>query len=143
MTSSGTPARKTGFWLEELAAPYYRFKDAGAEIVPASPKDGRPPLDPKSNEPGFQTDETRRFETDPEATAALSNTVRLDSVAADDVDAVFYPRRPRLPVGPGCRRCRQDPYPRQTYPSAATSSQVWGPSTAMKADDSSPIRRPC
>src|SRR5215469_3150701 len=59
----GNTGRKTGFWLEELAAPYYVFKDAGAQITLASPKGGRPPLDPKSNEPSFQTDITRRFET--------------------------------------------------------------------------------
>lgn len=87
----GDTGRKTGFWLEELAAPYYRFKDAGWEVVLASPKGGRPPLDPKSNEPGFQTDQTRRFESDPEAGAALADTVRLDSVSADDFDTVFYP----------------------------------------------------
>ncbi|MEV0175821.1 type 1 glutamine amidotransferase domain-containing protein [Streptomyces sp. NPDC050803] len=87
----GNTGLKTGFWLEELAAPYYRFKEAGAEITLASPKGGQPPLDPKSNEPDFQTDETRRFEADPEATAALANTVRLDSVSAGDFDAVFYP----------------------------------------------------
>jgi putative intracellular protease/amidase len=87
----GDTGRKTGFWLEELAAPYYVFKDAGAEIVLASPKGGRPPLDPKSNEPDFQTDETRRFEADGDATALLSNTARLDSVTPGDFDAVFYP----------------------------------------------------
>lgn len=87
----GTTGRKTGFWLEELAAPYYRFTDAGVDIVLASPEGGRPPLDPKSNEPGFQTDQTLRFEADPEATAALADTVRLDSVSADDFDMVFYP----------------------------------------------------
>ncbi|MGI5290000.1 type 1 glutamine amidotransferase domain-containing protein [Nonomuraea polychroma] len=87
----GDTGRKTGFWLEELAAPYYRFKEAGWQIVLASPQGGRPPLDPKSNEPGFQTDQTRRFEADPEATAALADTVRLDSVSADDFDTVFYP----------------------------------------------------
>jgi putative intracellular protease/amidase len=87
----GDTGRKTGFWLEELAAPYYRFKEAGWEVVLASPQGGRPPLDPKSNEPGFQTDQTRRFEADPEATAALADTVRLDSVSADDFDTVFYP----------------------------------------------------
>lgn len=87
----GTTGRKTGFWLEELAAPYYRFTDAGVDVVLASPKGGRAPLDPTSNEPGFQTDQTRRFETDPEAMAALADTVRLDSVSADDFDAVFYP----------------------------------------------------
>lgn len=87
----GNTGRKTGFWLEELAAPYYRFEDAGVEIVLASPKGGQPPLDPKSKEPDFQTDETRRFEADPAAEAALANTVRLDSVSADEFDTVFYP----------------------------------------------------
>ena len=87
----GNTGRKTGFWLEELASPYYRFKEAGAEVVLASPKGGRPPLDAKSNEPAFQTDETRRFEADPEAMAALADTVRLDSVSADDFDTVCYP----------------------------------------------------
>ncbi|WP_250400156.1 type 1 glutamine amidotransferase domain-containing protein [Streptomyces cellostaticus] len=87
----GDTGRKTGFWLEELAAPYYRFKEAGAQIVLASPKGGQPPLDPKSNEADFRTADTRRFEADPEATEALANTVRLDAVSADDFDAVFYP----------------------------------------------------
>ncbi|WP_421569742.1 type 1 glutamine amidotransferase domain-containing protein [Stenotrophomonas sp. PD6] len=87
----GTTGRKTGFWLEELAAPYYTFKDAGAEIVLASPKGGQPPLDPKSNEPDFQTDLTRRFEADAAANAQLANTVRLDSVSQADFDTVFYP----------------------------------------------------
>jgi len=87
----GNTGRKTGFWLEELAAPYYALKEAGAQITLASPKGGQPPLDPKSNEPMFQTDATRRFEADAEATAQLANTVRLDSVAVDDFDAVFYP----------------------------------------------------
>ena len=87
----GNTGRKTGFWLEELAAPYYVFKDAGAEIVLASPKGGQPPLDPKSNEPSFQTDLTRRFEADAAAKAQLASTVRLDSVKAEDFDTVFYP----------------------------------------------------
>src|SRR5690349_8567869 len=87
----GNTGRKTGFWLEELAAPYYVFKDAGAQITLASPKGGQPPLDPKSNEPGFQTDATRRFEADAAATAQLANTLRLDSVRQQDYDAVFYP----------------------------------------------------
>jgi len=87
----GNTGRKTGFWLEELAAPYYAFKEAGAEIVLASPKGGQPPLDPKSNEPNFQTDLTRRFENDADATAQLANTVRLDSVSQADFDTVFYP----------------------------------------------------
>lgn len=87
----GDTGRKTGFWLEEFAAPYYTFRDAGVQIVVASPQGGRPPLDPTSNEPDFQTDMTRRFEADPDAQAALAATVRLDSVAAEDFDAVFYP----------------------------------------------------
>ncbi len=87
----GDTGSKTGFWLEELAAPYYELRAAGADLTLASPSGGQPPLDPKSNEPDFQTDQTRRFEADPDATAALANTVRLDSVSADDFDAVFYP----------------------------------------------------
>jgi putative intracellular protease/amidase len=87
----GDTGRKTGFWLEELAAPYFAFKDAGAEIVLASPKGGRPPLDPKSNEPEFQTDLTRRFEADPEAMAALGSTIPLHGVSQAGFDTVFYP----------------------------------------------------
>lgn len=87
----GNTGRKTGFWLEELAAPYYAFLAAGAEIVLASPKGGQPPLDPKSNEPSFQTDLTRRFENDAKATTELAATVRLDSISQADFDAVFYP----------------------------------------------------
>jgi putative intracellular protease/amidase len=87
----GNTGRKTGFWLEELAAPYYAFKEAGASITLASPAGGQPPLDPKSNEPMFQTDLTRRFEADAEATAQLAATVRLDSVSSADFDTVFYP----------------------------------------------------
>jgi putative intracellular protease/amidase len=87
----GNTGRPTGFWLEELAAPYYAFSDINAEIILASPKGGQPPLDPKSNEPDFQTDLTRRFEKDEKATAQLANTVRLDSVSQADFDAVFYP----------------------------------------------------
>ncbi|GAB7534000.1 type 1 glutamine amidotransferase domain-containing protein [Burkholderia sp. 3C] len=87
----GNTGKKTGFWLEELAAPYYAFKDAGAEIVLASPKGGQPPLDPKSNEPAFQTSLTHRFEADAAANAQLAATVRLDSVSESDFDTVFYP----------------------------------------------------
>lgn len=87
----GNTGRKTGFWLEELAAPYYAFKEAGAEIVLASPQGGQPPLDPKSNEPAFQTDLTRRFEADAQATAQLARTVRLDGLSQADFDTVFYP----------------------------------------------------
>jgi putative intracellular protease/amidase len=87
----GNTGRKTGFWLEELAAPYYVFKDVGVEITLASPKGGRPPLDPKSNEPEFRTDLTLRFEKDVEAEAQLSKTIRLDTVRQQDFDTVFYP----------------------------------------------------
>ena len=87
----GNTGRKTGFWLEELAAPYYVFKDAGVDITLASPKGGRPPLDPKSNEPEFRTELTLRFESDEEAEAQLDQTVRLDSVKQEDFDTVFYP----------------------------------------------------
>lgn len=87
----GTTGKKTGFWLEELAAPYYAFLDAGADITLASPKGGQPPLDPKSDEPDSQTDETRRFHADSAAQAALASTIRLDSVNQEAFDAVFYP----------------------------------------------------
>lgn len=87
----GTTGKKTGFWLEEFAAPYYAFLDAGAEITLASPKGGQPPLDPKSDEPDSQTDETRRFHADSAAQAALASTVRLDTVNQETFDAVFYP----------------------------------------------------
>ncbi|MDF2043830.1 MULTISPECIES: type 1 glutamine amidotransferase domain-containing protein [unclassified Pantoea] len=87
----GTTGKKTGFWLEELAAPYYAFLDAGADITLASPKGGQPPLDPKSDEPDSQTDETRRFHADSAAQAALASTVRLDTMNQDAFDAVFYP----------------------------------------------------
>ncbi len=87
----GDTGAKTGFWLEELAAPYYVLKAAGAELTLASPKGGQPPLDPKSADESAQTDDTRRFEADAEATAQLANTVRLDSVKLEDFDAIFYP----------------------------------------------------
>ncbi len=87
----GNTGRKTGFWLEEFAAPYYAFKDAGAQLVLASPAGGQPPLDPKSDEPDSQTALTQRFKADPAAQQALANTVKLDSVHAADFDGVFYP----------------------------------------------------
>lgn len=87
----GDTGRKTGFWLEELAAPYYAFKDAGAEVTLASPAGGNPPLDPKSNEPDFQTEMTHRFEADADAVAQLATTVRLDTISQADYDTVFYP----------------------------------------------------
>ena len=87
----GDTGRKTGFWLEELAAPYYTFKDAGVELTLASPKGGRPPLDPKSDDPDAQTDATRRFKDDALANEQLANTVKLSEVNAADYDAIFYP----------------------------------------------------
>jgi putative intracellular protease/amidase len=87
----GDTGEKTGFWLEEFAAPYYRLLDAGAELTLASPRGGQPPLDPKSSQPDAQTEATRRFDADPSAQAALAATVVLAEVAADDYDGVFYP----------------------------------------------------
>lgn len=87
----GDTGKKTGFWLEEFAAPYYVLKDAGAEITLASPKGGQPPLDPKSDEPDAQTEATRRFKADDDAKSALASTVKLQDVSAADFDAVFYP----------------------------------------------------
>ncbi len=87
----GDTGKKTGFWLEELASPFYRLRDAGAKITLASPKGGRPPLDPKSAEPDFQTEATRRFAADPQANAELANTRKLSDVRSADFDAVFYP----------------------------------------------------
>lgn len=87
----GDTGKKTGFWLEEFAAPYYLFKDAGVELTLVSPLGGQPPLDPKSDEPDAQTEATRRFKSDKAAQTALASTVRLSTVAATDYDAVFYP----------------------------------------------------
>lgn len=87
----GNTGKKTGFWLEEFAAPYYALKDAGAELTLASPAGGQPPLDPKSDEPDAQTDHTRRFRDDPAAQHALANTLKLAEIRAEDFDAVFYP----------------------------------------------------
>ena len=87
----GDTGQKTGFWLEEFAAPYYRLKAADVAITLASPKGGQPPLDPKSSQPDFQTNATRRFEADAAAQAELANTRRLADIDASDFDAVFYP----------------------------------------------------
>lgn len=87
----GYTGKKTGFWLEELAAPYYSFVDAGAELILASPAGGQPPLDPKSNEPDAQTETTQRFEADEVAMQQLANTYKLSEVLNQDFDAVFYP----------------------------------------------------
>ncbi|MBN3812296.1 type 1 glutamine amidotransferase domain-containing protein [Paraburkholderia sp. Ac-20347] len=87
----GNTGKKTGFWLEEFAAPYYALRDAGAQLTLASPKGGQPPLDPKSSDPSAQTDATRRFDADAAAQAELANTKRLADIDASDFDAVFYP----------------------------------------------------
>ncbi|RBI68763.1 type 1 glutamine amidotransferase domain-containing protein [Vreelandella sulfidaeris] len=87
----GDTGNKTGFWLEELAAPYYTFMDAGAELTLASPEGGQPPLDPSSNAPDAQTEATNRFQADLDAQAALANTHKLDDIDIADFDAVFYP----------------------------------------------------
>ncbi|MBF8223647.1 type 1 glutamine amidotransferase domain-containing protein [Halomonas sp. 328] len=87
----GDTGEPTGFWLEELAAPYYACLDAGAEVVLASPKGDQPPLDPKSDAEESQTEATRRFQQDETAKQLLANTHRLAEVNADDFDAVFYP----------------------------------------------------
>lgn len=87
----GNTCKKTGFWLEEFAAPYYAFKDAGTDITLASPRGGQPPLDPKSDDPSAQTDATRRFKADKAAQALLANTHKLQDMKAGDFDAVFYP----------------------------------------------------
>lgn len=87
----GNTGRKTGFWLEEFATPYYLLKDAGVAVTLASPKGGQPPLDPKSDDPGSETESMRRFKADSQAQAALAHTVKLSEVSPDDYDAVFYP----------------------------------------------------
>jgi putative intracellular protease/amidase len=87
----GDTGKKTGFWLEELAAPYYVFKDAGAKVTLVSPKGGEPPLDPKSDEPDAQSEATGRFKADAEAQRVLAHTGLLADVRAADYDAVFYP----------------------------------------------------
>ena len=87
----GDTGKKTGFWLEEFAAPYYVFKDAGAQITLASPKGGQPPLDPKSDQPDAQTAATDRFRKDADATTALASTRKLADVVNETFDAVFYP----------------------------------------------------
>jgi putative intracellular protease/amidase len=87
----GDTGKKTGFWLEEFAAPYYAFLDAGAKLTLASPKGGQPPLDPKSDEPDAQTEATERFRKDTAAQAALASTIKLSAAQASDYDAVFYP----------------------------------------------------
>lgn len=87
----GDTGKRTGLWLEEFAAPYYVFQDAGADITLASPKGGQPPVDPRSEEPSAQTPATIRFKQDKKAVAALAKTIMISSVSADDYDVVFYP----------------------------------------------------
>ncbi|KQW31219.1 dimethylallyltransferase [Rhizobium sp. Root274] len=87
----GDTGKKTGFWLEEFAAPYYVLKDAGAEITLASPKGGQPPLDPKSDEPDAQTEATERFKADQTAQQLLASTTPLANIDLEGFDAVFYP----------------------------------------------------
>lgn len=87
----GNTGLKTGFWLEEGAAPYFVFRDAGVQLTLASPKGGQPPIDPKSDQPENQTRAQARFKKDEEAQKAFANTVRLADVKAEDFDTVFYP----------------------------------------------------
>jgi putative intracellular protease/amidase len=87
----GDTGEKTGFWLEEFAAPYYVLKDAGADVVLASPKGGQPPIDPKSDADDAQTEATKRFKADAAAQQALAQTTKLAEVDAAGFDAIFYP----------------------------------------------------
>ena len=87
----GDTGKKTGFWLEEFAAPYYVLKDAGAQITLASPKGGQPPLDPKSDAPDAQTEATKRFKADTAAQAELASTEVLGKIDASKFDGVFFP----------------------------------------------------
>lgn len=87
----GDTGKKTGFWIEEFAAPYYVLSDAGVEITLASPEGGEPPVDPSSEAPGAQTEATERYNGDKELQEKLRNTVKLSEVKAEDYDAVFYP----------------------------------------------------
>jgi putative intracellular protease/amidase len=87
----GDTGKKTGFWIEEFAAPYYAFREAGASVVIASPNGGQPPIDPKSDEPQSQTVASIRFKADAALQKLLANTQLLADIRADDFDAVFYP----------------------------------------------------
>ena len=87
----GKTGKKTGFWLEEFASPYYHLKDASVQVSLASPLGGQPPLDPKSQEADFQTIDTKRFDKDQETQSELAHTAKLVEMKADDFDAVFYP----------------------------------------------------
>ncbi|MBJ6800964.1 type 1 glutamine amidotransferase domain-containing protein [Geomonas propionica] len=87
----GETGEKTGFWLEEFAAPYYVFRDAGAKVTIASPKGGMPPVDPKSNLPDSETEATHRFKADQAAQDDLAHSIRLREVSVNDYDAIFLP----------------------------------------------------
>lgn len=87
----GTTGRKTGIWLEEFAAPYFVFRDAGAEVTLVSPKGGQPPIDPKSDLPENQTPAMTRYKRDKRAQQEFAHTSRLDQAKAEDFDTVFYP----------------------------------------------------
>src|SRR5579863_3536413 len=85
----GNTGRKTGFWLEEFAAPYFVFRDAGVDLTLASPKGGQPPVDPKSDLPENQTPAMARFKQDPEAQKQLAHTVKLADMKAENFDTIF------------------------------------------------------
>ncbi|MGZ5253294.1 MAG: type 1 glutamine amidotransferase domain-containing protein [Flavitalea sp.] len=87
----GNTGKKTGFWIEEFAAPFYILKDAGADIVLASPNGGHPPIDPSSKEPDAQTEATARYDQDAELKQQLNNTKKLSDIRSEDFDAIFYP----------------------------------------------------
>lgn len=87
----GNTGKKTGFWIEEFASPYYYLADKGVEVTLASPKGGQPPIDPSSDTPENQTESTIRFKADAELQEKLSKTHPLSEVSSDDFDAVFYP----------------------------------------------------
>jgi putative intracellular protease/amidase len=87
----GTTNEKTGFWIEEFAAPYYIFKEAGAEIILASPQGGQPPIDPKSDTHENQTEATIRYKKDHDLLDLMANTIKLENISSDDFDAIFYP----------------------------------------------------
>jgi putative intracellular protease/amidase len=87
----GDTGEKTGFWIEELAAPYYELLDKGIQIDIATPLGGQPPIDPKSADPSSATEDTKRFDADKELQTKLSQTLKLADVNEADYDAVFYP----------------------------------------------------
>jgi hypothetical protein len=86
----GNTGKTTGFWLEEFAAPYFVFRDAGVQLTLASPNGGQPPIDPKSDLPENQTDSMARFKKDAVAQKALSQTAKLADMKSQDFDTIFY-----------------------------------------------------